>query len=380
MVPEIVMTVFKYPFKRSVMAAVLLAIGLTPLQLAAQQQNASTLPDVLEMPAVETRHAQSSLQLGVSRAGQRLVAVGVRGIVLLSDDEGASWRQAKHVPVSVTLTGVEFVSPERGWAIGHSGVLLLTEDAGETWTLRMDGTQAAALVLAEAREQLARGEDGAERAIRNAEYLVEDGPDKPFLDVSFVDAQRGYLIGAYGLALETLNGGESWHSIVGRIPNSGGSHLYQILPKQDKLLIVGEQGSIFLSEDQAQSFESFETPYPGTFFGGLWLEDDGMLVFGLQGNVWRSIDRGDSWQQIETPQAVTITAGLRVSDGSLLLADESGHLLSSRDNGASLVELPVSSGAGATDLLESANGSLIFSSMRGVRQIENSKLVAGGNP
>ncbi len=54
---------------------------------------------------------------------------GERGIVLLSDDAGVSWRQAK-VPVSVSLTAVQFVDAEQGWAVGHLGVVLHTQDGG----------------------------------------------------------------------------------------------------------------------------------------------------------------------------------------------------------------------------------------------------------
>lgn len=370
------MAVFKYPFKHSGLTAILFAASLMPLQLPAQ--NTSGVPDVLDMPAVETRQAQNSLQLGISRAGERLVSVGVRGIVLLSDDGGRSWRQASHVPVSVTLTDVEFVSAEQGWAIGHSGVLLFSADAGETWERRMDGSQAAQIVLEGARQQLALGAEGAERAVRSAEFLVEDGPDKPFLDVAFADEQHGYLIGAYGLALETRDGGKSWQSLVDSIPNARGNHLYQVLLRGQQLLIVGEQGVVFRSGDRGESFEKLSVPYPGTFFGALGLEDNGLLIYGLQGNVWRSPDGGDSWQQVDIEQPVTFAAGLRLRDGSLLLADESGQLLRSDDNGVSFFELPVGSGAGATGLLETLSGAIVVASMRGVRWLDSNVLIAGG--
>lgn len=371
------MAVFNYPFKHSGLAALVLAASLMPLQLFAQ--NPAGVPDVLDMPAMETRQAQNSLQLGISRAGERLVSVGVRGIVLLSDDDGKSWRQASHVPVSVTLTDVEFVSPEQGWAIGHSGVLLFSGDAGETWERRMDGSQAAQIILEGARQQLALGAEGAERAVRSAEFLVEDGPDKPFLDVAFVDEQRGYLIGAYGLALETRDGGESWASLVDSIPNARGNHLYQALVSGQQLLIVGEQGVVFRSENSGESFEKLSVPYPGTFFGALSLEDNGLLIYGLQGNVWRSADGGDHWQKVDIEQPVTFAAGLRLSDGSLLLADESGQLLRSDNNGTSFAELRVGSGAGATGLLETESGGVIVASMRGVRRLESNVLIAGGS-
>ena len=45
--------------------------------------------------------------LDIDKAGDRLVAVGERGFVLYSDDEGATWT-ARPTPVTRTLTGVAF--------------------------------------------------------------------------------------------------------------------------------------------------------------------------------------------------------------------------------------------------------------------------------
>lgn len=242
----------------------------------------------------------------------------------------------------------------------------------------MDGSQVAEIVLQGAREQLALGNEGAERAVRNAEFLVEDGPDKPFLSIAFADQQTGYLVGAYGLALYTSDGGETWQSLVERIPNAQGNHLYQVLLTDDQLLIVGEQGAVFRSSDHGQSFEKLPVPYAGTFFGALELDNSGVLVYGLRGNAWRSLD-GQSWEQVDIEQSVTLSAGMRTRNGALLLADESGHLLRSDNNGASFIELPVSSGAGATGLLETGNGAVVVASMRGLHRLETSKLVAGGS-
>ena len=363
------MAVFICPLLHRGLAALLLAAGL--MSLPAHAGSASAVPDVLDMPALATHRAQQSLQLGISRAGQRLVSVGARGLVLLSDDDGATWRQASHVPVSVTLTDVDFVSAEQGWAVGHSGVVLSSADGGETWVRRMDGNQAAQLVLEGARQQLAQGAEGAERAVRNAEFLVADGPDKPFLDVTFADEQHGYVVGAYGLALATRDGGQTWQSLVERIPNARGNHLYQLLVDDEQILIVGEQGAVFRSVDGGASFATVAVPYSGTFFGALRLDRNGWLVFGLQGNVWRSRDDGATWQQTDVGEPVTVAAGLRLQDGSLILADESGRLLHSNTNGARFTELPVQSGAGATALSEAGNRGLIVASMRGVRRVDN---------
>src|SRR5688500_2508256 len=79
--------------------------------------------DLLDVPALISPKATRSLLLGVHAAGDRIVAVGERGIVLVSGDAGTTWQQAQ-VPLSVSLTSVFLNSPERGWVAGHDGVLL----------------------------------------------------------------------------------------------------------------------------------------------------------------------------------------------------------------------------------------------------------------
>src|SRR5436305_1593689 len=70
--------------------------------------------DVLERPALMSPRAARSVLLAVVRADKRLVAVGEGGIVLLSDDNGNTWRQVP-VPVSTTLTNVYFADGKNGW-------------------------------------------------------------------------------------------------------------------------------------------------------------------------------------------------------------------------------------------------------------------------
>ncbi|MBF7729137.1 WD40/YVTN/BNR-like repeat-containing protein [Pseudomonas sp. N040] len=360
------------PLRRAV-AALCLA-SLASLSSAA---DTASVPDLLDLPAQHNARAQTALQLAVAQAGERLVAVGERGAVLLSDDQGRSWRQAGSVPVSVLLTDVDFVSASHGWAVGHSGVILHSSDGGETWQRQLDGRQAAQIILDDARQRLAAGEEGAAAAVRSAEFLVSDGPDKPFLGVHFSDALHGYAVGAYGIAVVTADGGNSWQSLVGRIPNPRGKHLYQVQAGHGQLLVAGEQGALFRSTDGGVQFSEVRTPYPGTFFGALSVDDNTLLAYGLRGNAWRSTDGGASWEHIGLPHAVTLTAGLRLQDGSWLLADESGGFLRSSDAGRTFVALQVQAGAGLSGILEAADGALIISGSRGLSRIEPDAVVAG---
>ncbi|MFX9023723.1 photosystem I reaction center subunit IV, partial [Acinetobacter baumannii] len=56
-------------------------------------------------PAVRSSRGPAGVLLSVARAGERLVAVGERGTIVRSDDQGQSWQQVAS-PVSVSLTRV----------------------------------------------------------------------------------------------------------------------------------------------------------------------------------------------------------------------------------------------------------------------------------
>ena len=102
--------------------AALLAAGLPLMSLQAAPLQA--------VPAVQAGNATQATMLAAGWAGERVVAVGDHGVVLLSDDQGRQWRQARSVPLSTPLTGVSFVDARHGWAVGHWGAILSTADGG----------------------------------------------------------------------------------------------------------------------------------------------------------------------------------------------------------------------------------------------------------
>jgi len=109
--------------------------------------------DVLVTPSVKAVKAKQSLLLDIAKAGERLVAVGARGHVLYSDDNGGKWHQAK-VPVSVLLTSVVFPDVRNGWAVGHSGVVLHSADSGETWKKQFDGNAANQMIITQSENHI----------------------------------------------------------------------------------------------------------------------------------------------------------------------------------------------------------------------------------
>lgn len=310
-------------------------------------------PAVLGEPALQSPKALGAAMLAVGSAGRRLVAVGERGTVLLSDDAAKSWRQAK-VPVQVTLTAVRFVDDRTGWAVGHLGVILKSDDGGESWVKQLDGVQAVKLVAAQ----------GDQRTKR----FVEEGPDKPFFDLAFIDAQRGFAVGAYNLAFATADGGQTWAPMLGRLPNPKSLHLYGVRASGGHVYIAGEQGLLMASSDGGASFSALPVAYKGSYFGLLAARSGALIAYGLRGNAWHSRDQGASWTRLDTGLQTSISAALELDGGELALLAQTGELLRSRDDGRSFTKTAPSGGPLPAAGLAATEGALVIASLRGMRR------------
>ncbi|WP_397453274.1 WD40/YVTN/BNR-like repeat-containing protein [Pseudomonas sp. NA-150] len=346
------------------------SLPLALLMLAAQlSTQAAGFPDVLAQPSVMSSQASHAVLLGVTRAGARLVAVGERGVVLLSDDNGLNWRQVQ-VPVSSTLTAVQFVDASQGWATGHSGVVLHSADGGQSWSLQLDGRKAAALELADAQAAAkATADDPAlQHRLDNAQRLVTDGPDKPFLALNFSDAQHGIVVGAYGLAMHTEDGGQSWHSWMGRIPNEQGLHLYAVAQSSNVLYLAGEQGLLLRSQDGGTHFERLDSPYEGSYFTLALQADDALLVGGLRGKLFRSRDQGTRFEALANPMPISLGSVVRVGS-RLIWVNQAGGLLQNIDSENLLHPLTAPAGAPLTAVAGAADGSLVGVGFGGVARL-----------
>jgi len=321
------------------------------LSMACATPVAFAIADVIDTPARPTELAPDNLLNDVERAGDRLVAIGERGHIIYSDDDGESWTQAE-VPVSVTLTGVDFGSETHGWAVGHSGVVLHSDDAGESWKLQLTGIRAAELAIESQKEAIAEMEERIEAApeeeksdlewalddllfsLENMEADLDIGPVNPFLDVWFANENSGFVVGAYGLIFRTQDGGESWTDLSPRLDNAQKFHLNAITDiAGGAMVIVGEAGQIHVSVDNGESWERRESPYPGSLFGVTGTGDvNEILAFGLRGTLLHSTDLGRSWTTKNTGSTATLNDGVS-KDSRIILVGNSGAVLTSGNGG-----------------------------------------------
>jgi photosystem II stability/assembly factor-like uncharacterized protein len=342
-------------------------LGLQAVLSPVASHAAAALPGPLRQAAGMTDRAARSVLTRVVRAGDRLVAIGERGLVVLSDDGGRQWRQAR-VPVSVTLTSASFADARLGWMVGHSGVVLHTTDGGESWAIQADGVGLAKAALAQS-QSLPETDAGRERSIQRAQRLVDDGADKPLLSICFADARRGMAVGAYGLAATTDDGGKTWVPCLDRMPNPRGMHLYAVV-KHDKTWVVGgEQGVLMRSSDDAASFEPLASPFKRSLFAATAMRKGGFVLGGLLGSACRIEPGSTEVAAVELPAPFTILSCTELRDGRVMLLAQGGRLLVSSDGGAHFAEQQPPRRAPLTSLAEATDGGLVATSLAGVARL-----------
>ena len=332
--------------------------------LLASLVSLAVIADPLDQPAQASPLADKRLINGIVHAGpDRLVAVGQRGHILFSDDAARSWKQAKKVPVSSDLTAVQFVDAKIGYAVGHDGVVLRSGDGGLSWTKVLDGRGVNRLVLQQLNEMPSGPE--RDRLLLEAQRNMEQGPDKPFLDLYFTSASQGFIVGAYNLILETLDGGHSWQSWYAQTDNDKLLNLYAIRAHRGGIYIAGEAGLLLKLDARTRRFTALHSAYAGSYFG-LVDAPAGLIAFGMRGNALLSRDEGASWQPLATQLQASITAAALAGDGAVLLADQSGGIARSADGGAGFVRVPLPAAMPLAALAVTPTG-LILGGPRGLR-------------
>lgn len=347
---------------RKLIPRLLLAATLMGAALAAPAFQHSN-----DVPAAATRLAASSPLLAVAGAGDRLVAAGLRGIIVFSDDQGKTWTQAQ-VPVSSDLVALAFPSPKQGWAVGHGGIVLHTSDGGATWVKQLDGAKAAQLAIAHF-ESRAASDPVAERLLADEQGLLGEGNGmQPFLDVYFENDQLGYVVGTFNRIFRTEDGGATWQPLMAWTDNPNGLHFNSVTGDgHGNLYLAGEQGLVWRLDEARKRFVQVPTPYTGTLFG---LVADGPVLFayGMRGSLYRSENEGRAWAKVDLNNLAGITGiAILPDDQAILLVTQAGGLYVSHDQGKSFAPAKPAEPMNYYSVHAAGQGWIVLSGSGGVR-------------
>jgi photosystem II stability/assembly factor-like uncharacterized protein len=296
----------------------------------AQDAGATTPPRGKTVVAIKADHI---ILIDITRAGDRLVAVGERGFAMLSDDAGKTWR-SRETPVTRTLTGVAFKDARVGVAVGHGGSFVRTEDSGDSWT----------------------------------EVKVAEAEPESLLGVVNLGGDHFAAYGAFGMYFDSTDAGKTWTRVTVESEDFD-RHISQVISISSSLLMVAESGTLARSGDGGATWTAMTSPYVGSYFGALATSDGAVLAFGMRGNVWRTTDLGATWQKLDLNTTASLNGGRVLSDGRILLVGNNGLLVLSKDGGQTL-ELHWAPGGRGYSAVAEAGGQIILAGESGITPLD----------
>lgn len=271
------------------------------------------------------------LLLDLAMAGKRIVAVGERGVVFTSDNNGTSW-QGQRTATTRTLTGVAFDGARVGVAVGHGGVLLNSQNGGSSWT----------------------------------PVALKDVGTDALLGVTVLSPGRFVAYGAFGLYLESTDGGKQWERrpIIG---DDFDRHISKVIKLGSRQLLLGESGTLALAEDGV-NWKQIASPYAGSWFGALQTRQGAALIFGMRGNVYRSDDGASQWTRVDVNDNQSIMNATLLPDGAIVLVGNAGFAARSDDDGKTFRRMTGGGSAGLAHAIH-AGDALLTVGERGLARL-----------
>lgn len=245
------------------------------------------------------------------------------------------------------LKSVFFHNADLGWSVGQGGTLLRTTDGGRSWRRsalnyfhdgrahrEMGGLSdqvsldlhkvffvdakrgwivgAAGLVL--------RTEDGGQQW-----RLARQGLDVPLFDVWFADADLGWAVGDNGVILRSSDGGENWQAQ----PRATNLKLTDLHFSSLELgWAVGDQGKMVVTRDGGETWQA-QLAFSDKHLKKILFKNgqDGWVLPHQDRSIIRTADGGQNWEKMPIPTHAEITSLTLGEDGSLWMVGEAGTVL-----------------------------------------------------
>jgi len=288
----------------------------------------SSQPDLSSTVAARSNALQRhDLTQAVATNGKVVIAATQSGVVLVSADQGATWKREPVPGASMiglascpdgSFIGIDFYS--RVWSSGEAGVqwksvkldrprtpLAVACDAAGTWWV--SGTRS---VIAASRD-------------RGVTWTVTDqGEDLQYTTLQFVDKDFGVATGEFGNVLVTEDGGATW---VRRSPVPGDFYPYATLfANRNEGWTSGLAGQVMRTLDGGRTWQA-QNNATGAPLYRLFMHHGVPHGVGAVGTVAR-LD-GDTWRAVSYPDAIPAALGAGVSlvgSNALLIGGPAGLL------------------------------------------------------
>ncbi|MHC8318709.1 WD40/YVTN/BNR-like repeat-containing protein [Pseudomonas sp. LB3P31] len=282
--------------------------------------------------AVATRPDRVQIN-GLLNLGSRVVAVGERGSILLSDDQGVSWQPASVATQrNATLTAVVALDDKRLLTVGHDGWILSSADAGSSWQ----------------------------------EIRYDSDLGEPLLGIWTSGGDNVMAFGSFGKFYQSLDAGKTWSPQTLDIDSA---HLNSMDGGTDgRRMLVGEQGLVLRTTDGGQHWQTLPAFYSGSLFGIVRLSADNWVTYGMRGHVFVSHDFGDTWSQIKVGNQLPLYGHVVLPGQSGLVIVGAGSSVVRLDAKGQLVGVGRLAGLGTLTSATMVGSRLLVGGERGVLQ------------
>lgn len=264
------------------------------------------------------------------------IAAGNWGEVRRSLDGGVTWGTSTFGPspgwndMGIVLRAAVVVSATEAYVGGTRGAILKTGDSGATWT---EPTTPTANTI---RGMAANPAGTRWWAVGGGELVADTGDWSSWsvrrrnvaalMDVTALDAQNAYAVGAHG-SIRVTSDGTTWSSPAS--PTS--EHLWAVDAVSGGVgYAVGDNGTVLRTTNGA-TWTAVTATGSQSLRGVAVIDADTVIAVGLGGIVARSTDAGSTWT-ITTPVAATLSS-ISAHDRRIVAVGGAGTILVSFDRG-----------------------------------------------
>ncbi|MEP6717262.1 MAG: hypothetical protein ABJC09_16945, partial [Terriglobia bacterium] len=285
----------------------------------------------------------------------RVIAGTRNGLIFLSDNGGAAWRNLGFpAQFSGVLHALEVDPRSPGtWFVGIGGEnswvngVYKTCDSGQSWSLlpATKGLSVWSLALwPENPDVIAAGTGTGVFLSRNAgEKWARISPEgntdlKPVVSLAFHPADSRILYaGTTHLPWRTTDGGANWESIHEGMIDDSDVFSIQVDPFNPDRVLASACSGVYQSSNQAALWRRLETPKGAfrTHFVAFNPKHTDTIFAGTTEGLLKSLDGGANWRIVSTESVKSIAFDPAVP-GRIFFASPTGGLLLSTDGGNTL--------------------------------------------
>lgn len=298
---------------KAVSACVIACVFAGPLH--ALTKDAESSPDVL------LGSVQHERLFEIDRDGERIVAVGDRGLVVRSVDGGKIWKR-DDLPEPIAMLGVALAG-EKTVAVGQKGVIFI-HTPGSGWKKAESGTTERLLNVAGNDFGLLVAVGAFGTVIMSTDYGETWSNAQPkWLEISDADAGGGGQTGAAGeptiYAVQVLddgsifiggelsfivrsNRGENWEMV-----NQAKASLDEIAPSINSISVrpdgvgfaVGQSGIVLRTMDGGRHWSAVDSSASANLLAVTSLGSGEVVAVGMRTTI-RSDDGGNTWHRMKS--------------------------------------------------------------------------------